>query len=194
MNSFLVFIATVLASGPRREKNYHYWRTVNITSCITGVDLDSTCDIEDFPSSPSNIIQDVNYCCQQQKSFHDYGFCEAGEEEAGKHQYNVPVCHSLTSMLKGISHLEVISMTSHLSAGAPENYRKIELECDDNSSLLVLDELRRPTMNCMLQELIKASTDNAKYCLRESHHSWRATSFIFSSFVRMNLSEGHVVR
>ena len=50
--------------------------------------------------------------------------------------------------------------------GSPDKYRKIELQCDDNSSLLLFDELDQANMNCMLVELMKLGSDSTKYCLR----------------------------
>ena len=74
---------------------------VNFSTCTTEVDLGSSCDLATFPPSPANIIQDVYYCCQLQHSFYDVGFCEAGNILTGKNQYNVPVCHTLNSLLRG---------------------------------------------------------------------------------------------
>ena len=50
--------------------------------------------------------------------------------------------------------------------GSPDKYRKVELQCDDNSSLLLFDELDQANMNCMLVELMKLGSDSTKYCLR----------------------------
>ena len=79
-----------------------------------------------------------------------------------------------------VTHIAVRSMVSsnsffvchltspHLSspAGAPDRFRKIDLECVDNSSLVVFDELQRTDMTCMLDEFMKEDSDNSPYCLR----------------------------
>ena len=74
---------------------------VNISSCITGLDTGATCDLATFPSSPANIIRDVKYCCNNPLSFQEWGVC--GVCGGGGDQYNVPVCHSVTSALNGQS-------------------------------------------------------------------------------------------
>ena len=171
INSSPVFIASVLAVDQARERNYKYWNNLNFSACITGVDLGSSCNTNTFPASPANIIQDVNYCCQLQHSFYDIGFCEAGHLETGNNQYNVPVCHSLNSLIRG-NHNNIKRYSVHLLfdpvtlLGSPDKYRKVELQCDDNSSLLLFDELDQANMNCMLVELMKLGSDSTKYCLR----------------------------
>ena len=77
----------------------HHWRQVNFSSCITGLDTGATCDLATFPSSPANIIRDVKYCCNNPLSFQEWGVC--GVCGGGGDQYNVPVCHSITSALNG---------------------------------------------------------------------------------------------
>ena len=86
----------VSASGRGVVENSQYWRQANFSTCITGLDTGATCDLTTFPSSPSNIIRDVNYCCNNPLSFQEFGVC--GPEGQ---QYNVPVCHTYTSALNG---------------------------------------------------------------------------------------------
>ena len=140
-----MLLLTVPASGRGLVENSLYWRQVNFSSCVTGLDTGVTCDLTTFPSSPANIIRDVNYCCNNPLTFQEFGVCGAEGE-----QYNVPVCHTYSSAL----------------VGRPDRFRKIDLQCDDNSSLVVFDELLRTDMNCMLDEFMKEDPDNSKYCLR----------------------------
>ena len=57
-----------------------------------------------------------------------------------------------------------VSFWSPPPAGAPDRFRKIDLQCPGNSSLVVFDELQREEMTCMLDQIMKDS-DNSKYCL-----------------------------
>ena len=84
------------ASASKLVENSQYGKKVNISSCLTGLDTGATCDLATFPSSPSNIIRDVNYCCNSPLSFQEFGVCGAHGQ-----QYNVPVCHSYSSALNG---------------------------------------------------------------------------------------------
>ena len=83
----------VTASGEEVE-NSQYWKMVNISSCVTRVDTGGLCDLATFPSPPSDI-KDLNFCCNSPLSFQEFGFCPDGN------QYNVPVCHTHTSVIKG---------------------------------------------------------------------------------------------
>ena len=159
---------------------------------VTRVDTGALCSLATFPSSPSTI-QDIGYCCSSSLSFLEFGFCEDGNH------YNVPVCHTYSSVLKGglntsgsqtyfgsilpskKSHLELkylgrgeacnyITVLPKLmtcsSAGTPDRYRKLDLQCSDNSSLVVFKQLQRTTVDCMLEELMKEDSNITKHCLR----------------------------
>ena len=52
-------------------------------------------------------------------------------------------------------------MTSPPAPGAPDRFRKIDLQCADNSSLVVFDELQRTDMNCMLEEFMKEDSGSS---------------------------------
>ena len=143
--NILVLLVTVPASGRGVVENSLYWRQVNFSSCVTGLDTGVTCDLATFPSSPANIIKDVNYCCNNPLTFQEFGVCGAARQH-----FNVPVCHSYSSAL----------------TGRPDRFRKIDLQCADNSSLVVFDELLRTDMNCLLDEFMKEDLDHSKYCLR----------------------------
>ena len=52
------------------------------------------------------------------------------------------------------------------SPGTPDRYRKLDLQCADNSSLVVFKQLQRTTVACMLEELMKEDSDTTKHCLR----------------------------
>ena len=67
---------------------------INFSSCITRVDTGDLCSLDTFPAPPATV-KDVNYCCNSPLSFQEFGFCADGN------QYNVPVCHTYTSVLKG---------------------------------------------------------------------------------------------
>ena len=90
----LVLMAAVTASGGELVENSHYWELLDVSGCITRVDTGALCDLATFPSSPPTI-QDVNYCCSNPLSFQEFGFCDEGNH------FNVPVCHSYSSVLKG---------------------------------------------------------------------------------------------
>ena len=92
----MMSLVILTASATKLVGNSRYGKKVNISSCLTGLDTGATCDLATFPSSPSNIIRDVNYCCNNPLSFQEFGVCGA----EGK-QYNVPVCHTFTSALNG---------------------------------------------------------------------------------------------
>ena len=59
-----------------------------------------------------------------------------------------------------------VNMITCSSAGTPDRYKKLDLKCDGNSSLVVYKELQRAEVSCMLYHLMKEDSENSKHCLR----------------------------